>query len=80
MGQDGGIMSAHALRDLTKLHADNCGCLACYALAMTVFVEHVRDGFDCDVDAHRYNTLCRCCGADAALRGANPFAVDLRPL
>lgn len=28
---------------------------------------NVRDGYDCDEDAHKYNTICRCCDAAAAL-------------
>lgn len=30
-------------------------------------LREVRDGYDCDEDAHRYGTRCRCCIARAAL-------------
>lgn len=30
-------------------------------------LETVRDGFDCDGDAHKYGTACRCCEARKAL-------------
>lgn len=30
-------------------------------------LRNVRDGYDCDEDAHRYRTICRCCDARAAL-------------
>jgi hypothetical protein len=32
-------------------------------------LEIVRDDFDCDNDAHRHGTACRCCIAGAALDG-----------
>lgn len=28
------------------------------------FVLNIRDGWDCDEDAHRHRTLCRCCEAE----------------
>jgi hypothetical protein len=28
------------------------------------FVRDVRDGWDCDSDAHKYGTPCRCCLAE----------------
>jgi hypothetical protein len=31
------------------------------------FVEIVRDHFDCDEDAHKYDTFCRCCEAKELL-------------
>lgn len=31
------------------------------------FVKDIRDGFDCDLDAHKYGTLCRCCEAEKIL-------------
>lgn len=32
------------------------------------FAETVRDGFDCDEDAHKKNTFCRCCAAEKVLK------------
>jgi len=32
-------------------------------------LRNVRDNYDCDEDAHRYGTICRCCDARAALGG-----------
>lgn len=32
-------------------------------------LESFRDGYDCDTDAHKYGTCCRCCAAAAALAG-----------
>lgn len=31
------------------------------------FVRNIATGFDCDSDAHRYNTFCRCCEAEKLL-------------
>jgi hypothetical protein len=28
------------------------------------FARDIRDNYDCDNDAHRYNTRCRCCEAE----------------
>lgn len=28
------------------------------------FVREIRDDWDCDTDAHRYGTSCRCCDAE----------------
>ena len=44
------------------------------------FLKQVRDGFDCDKDAHRYNALCRCCSAAAILSDSDPYNLDLKPL
>jgi len=33
------------------------------------FVKNIRDNYDCDRDAHKYNTPCRCCEADKILQG-----------
>jgi hypothetical protein len=33
-------------------------------LVLTRFVLNIRDGWDCDEDAHRHRTLCRCCEAE----------------
>jgi hypothetical protein len=35
------------------------------------FARSIRDNWDCDEDAHRYNTPCRCCDAEA-LVGPKP--------
>jgi len=32
-------------------------------LAARDFARGIRDGWDCDSDAHRHNTSCRCCDA-----------------
>jgi hypothetical protein len=33
-------------------------------LVLTRFVLNIRDGWDCDEDAHRHRTPCRCCEAE----------------
>ena len=33
------------------------------------FGQNVRDNFDCDRDAHKYGTRCRCCDAQELLEG-----------
>ena len=33
-------------------------------LVLTRFALNIRDGWDCDEDAHRHRTLCRCCEAE----------------
>lgn len=35
------------------------------------FVQEIRDGFDCDEDAHKYGTFCRCCEATKLLNDPN---------
>lgn len=30
-------------------------------------LKSIRDNYDCDEDAHRYNTPCRCCDARALI-------------
>lgn len=37
------------------------------ARRLVAFAKDVRDNFDCDADAHRYGTMCRCCEAGAVL-------------
>lgn len=37
-------------------------------LMLRSFVKTVRDDFDHDEDAHKYNTFCRCCEATKVLR------------
>jgi hypothetical protein len=34
------------------------------------FIRIIRDNFDCDEDAHRYNTFCMCCEAERLLPNA----------
>jgi len=34
-------------------------------------LKDIRDNYDCDEDAHKYNTTCRCCLADEALKEIN---------
>ena len=34
---------------------------------METFISKVYNDFDCDSDAHRYNTTCRCCEAKKIL-------------
>jgi hypothetical protein len=36
-------------------------------------LEDVRDGYDCDSDAHKYGTSCRACMARRALEGKDPW-------
>jgi hypothetical protein len=36
-------------------------------------LEDIRDNYDCDNDAHRYNGHCRCCMAARALKGVDPW-------
>jgi hypothetical protein len=35
------------------------------------FVRDCRDNWDCDEDAHKYNTICRCCEAKKLLSSSN---------
>ena len=35
--------------------------------AFTAFVKDIRDNYDCDSDAHKYGTWCRCCQAAALI-------------
>lgn len=37
-------------------------------------LEALRDDWDCDTDAHKYNTSCRCCLASRVLDGRDPWA------
>lgn len=30
-------------------------------------LRNVRDNYDCDTDAHKYGTVCRCCDAKSAI-------------
>lgn len=42
------------------------------------FIRNISTGFDCDEDAHRYKTYCRCCEAEkllAKLKGEPGCAV-----
>lgn len=52
------------LDDLDTLEAENA--------ALRSLLESFRDGWDCDEDAHRYKTQCRCCAAAAALSKVKP--------
>lgn len=61
-------------------HPEECWCDTCYLQTLESFVEQIRDGFDCDPDSHKYNTLCRCCSAEALLNKENPYAIQLKPL
>ncbi len=43
-----------------------------YYKRLEEFVRNIRDDYDCDSDAHRYNTGCRVCEADKVLE-SNPL-------
>lgn len=38
-----------------------------YIESLESFVRDIRDNFDCDSDAHKYGTTCRCCEAMAVI-------------
>lgn len=48
-----------AAAELRRLHEVN--------QELVKILEDFRDAWDCDEDAHRYDTQCRCCAAKAAL-------------
>jgi hypothetical protein len=31
------------------------------------FIKEIKENWDCDDDAHKYNTICRCCDAEKTL-------------
>jgi hypothetical protein len=35
---------------------------------LEAFVKNIASNYDCDEDAHKYNTPCRCCDAKALLK------------
>jgi hypothetical protein len=41
-------------------------------------LETIRDGFDCDADAHKYGTPCRCCLAKSALTATSEMLNALK--
>ena len=41
------------------------------AMGLVSALEFIRDGYDCDSDAHKYNTACRKCDAQTALTNYN---------
>ena len=47
------------LKERDALQADNA--------RLREAMEEIRDDFDCDNDAHRYGTTCRCCLAEKTL-------------
>lgn len=53
-------------------HFESCNSTKLVSLSLDLAtareaLENVRDNYDCDKDAHRYGTTCRCCSARAAL-------------
>jgi hypothetical protein len=56
---DADIVAAQNNADLDTLQADNA--------RLREALKEIRDNFDCDNDAHRYGSTCRCCLAEKTL-------------
>lgn len=52
---------------------DNVRKIADQVKDMEKFIETISSDFDCDSDAHRYNTFCRCCEAEKLLNKINDY-------
>lgn len=58
----------HQRRDEASLRLlDDLDTLGAEVEKLRGLLVDFRDGWDCDTDAHKYKTQCRCCAAAAAL-------------
>jgi len=58
---------AEKLVDFFNNHAKQTMCSEDEIKPLLSFLREIKDNWDCDEDAHRYNTTCRCCNAEKTL-------------
>lgn len=63
---EGRTVAVLAPEDLETLEAER-DTLKRQVEVLTAFAKDCIDDFDCDSDAHKYGTMCRCCSADKIL-------------
>ena len=64
---DDRMITHRELHKIANLARTEVGRLINRLMLIEEFVRNIRDNYDCDGDAHRHGTSCRCCEATAIL-------------